>query len=377
LIPERAAVVKRIFALAAAGYGQKTTVRLLIREKVPAFGPAGHWNASYLGTMLKDRRAVGEFQPRRKRDRTPHGPPIPNYYPAAVTEAEWLAARAGAAQRFRKRGRVGHHLNVFAGLLKNARFGDSYYCAATAASERHGPSRVLLMNSAGREGRCKCYTFPFATFEPAMLSMLAEVDPREVLGREDGPDEVLALAGELAGVQAKKEEIEAELLNGDVAALAKVLRQLEERERDLSAKLAEVRQKAAVPLKDCWGEAKSLLEAIADAPDPTDAKLRLRSVLRQVIAEVWLLVVPRGSDRLCVAQVFFPQGDKVRHYIIYHRPPRANNWGRQEGRWTVRSFVDAGLKADALDLRKREHARRLEKALTRADLFSDPNDAVP
>jgi hypothetical protein len=207
-----------------------------------------------------------------------------------------------------------------------------------------------------------------------MLSMLAEVDPREVLGSDDGPDEVLALSGELAGVGGKKEEIEAELLNGDVAALAKVLRQLEARERDLSATLAEARQKAAVPLKDCWGEAKSLLEAIADAPDPTDAKLRLRSVLRQVIAEVWLLVVPRGSDRLCVAQVFFAQGDKVRHYLIHHRPPRANNWRRQEGKWTVRSFVDAELKADTLDLRKREHARRLEKALTLADPFSDPND---
>src|SRR5262249_33728408 len=68
LIPERATVVKHIFALAATGYGQKLIARRLINEKVPAFGPAGHWNATYVGFVLKDRRALGEFQPRRKRD---------------------------------------------------------------------------------------------------------------------------------------------------------------------------------------------------------------------------------------------------------------------------------------------------------------------
>jgi DNA invertase Pin-like site-specific DNA recombinase len=233
LIRDRAAVVRRIFKLAAAGYGHKMTVGVLIREGVPSFGPAGHWNASYVGAILKDRRAVGEFQPRRRRDRKPEGPPIADYYPAAVTEEEFYAARAGAAQRRNKRGRAGSHINVFAGLLKNALAGDSYYCAVRVPPRGSSLRPIVMINSGGHEGRVPTRTFPFATFEPAMLSMLAEVDPREVLGSDDGPDEVLALTGELAGVRAKKEEIEAELLNGDVAALAKVLRQLEARERDL------------------------------------------------------------------------------------------------------------------------------------------------
>jgi DNA invertase Pin-like site-specific DNA recombinase len=366
LIPERAIVVERIFELAAAGYGQKLTVRKLIKDKVPPFGPAGHWNGSYVASILRDRRAVGEFQPRRKRDRKPAGPPISNYYPAAVTETEWLAARAGATQRRNKRGRTGKYVNPFAGLLKNAHEGDSYYCATQSASHGRGAKRLILINSGAHEGRAKCYSFPFDTFEKAMLSLLAEVDPRDVLRRDNGPDEVTTLQADVLGVEAKIGEIEAELLNGDVSALAKVLRVLEERKRGLADKLSEARQRAAVPMRNSWRETKNLLAALADAPDPTETKLRLRSALRRVIEEIWILVVPRGHDRLAAVQVFFAEGGRRRDYLILHRPPKANNWGRQDGGWWARSL--ASVAPANLDLRRSKDARSLEAALSKVDL---------
>jgi DNA invertase Pin-like site-specific DNA recombinase len=367
LIPERAAVVRRIFQLAAAGYGQRLTTVTLIRENVPSFVPAGHWSGSYIASILKDRRALGEFQPRRKRDRSPQGPPIPNYYPVVVTEAEWLAARAGAVQRRNKRGRTTNRVNVFAGLLKNARHGDSYFCSARSASNGRGSTRVLLINTAGQDGRVPSCSFPFDTFEKAMLSMLAEVDPCEVLGQDDGPDEVVVLSGELAGVEARIGELETELLNGDVAALAKVLRQLEVQKRDLADKLAEARIRSVKPLGDTWGEAQSLLAALASAPDPVDAKLRLRSALRRLIDEVWMLVVARGHDRLCAVQVFFAEGGTRRDYIILHCPARGNHKKMHEERWYVRSLKVAITPGD-MDLRKREDAEALAKALESLDL---------
>jgi DNA invertase Pin-like site-specific DNA recombinase len=97
LIPERAAVVKRIFHMAANGYGRKMIAARLIRDKVPPMGWAGHWNGSYIWTILNDGRARGQYQPRRVSDRKPDGEPVPNYFPAAVTEDEWLAAQAGTA----------------------------------------------------------------------------------------------------------------------------------------------------------------------------------------------------------------------------------------------------------------------------------------
>jgi DNA invertase Pin-like site-specific DNA recombinase len=364
LIGDRAAVIKRIFQLAAAGYGQKLTAARLAAENVPVIGRAPHWNGSYVGTILRDRRALGEFQPRFKRTRKPDGPAIANYFPAAVTEAEWLAARAGARERLKKRGRTGpKHVNAFAGLLRNARDGDSYYCAVLSASGGRGTAPRVLVNSRARDGDRPLYSFPYATFERAVLSRLAEVDPREVLGQEDTPDEVQVLSGELAGVEAKIGEFEAELLNGDVAALAKVLRHLEGRKRDLTAELAEARQRAATPLGESWGEAQGLLAALENAPDPRDARLRLRSALRRVISEIWLLVVPVGKYRLAAVQIFFSESDKHRDYIILHVPKMSNGKASRPGDWFVKSFASTGLPADALDLRKRQHAARLAKLL--------------
>src|SRR5205814_9984639 len=90
---------------------------------------------------------------------------IPGYYPAAVTEAEWLAARAGAARRRVMPGATGKHVNVFAGLLHNARDGDSYFC--TTRPHQH-PQKVrvqcrVLINGASEGRGAKCWSCPYTS----------------------------------------------------------------------------------------------------------------------------------------------------------------------------------------------------------------------
>ena len=367
LIPDRAAVVKRIFHLAAAGYGRKMIARLFIREGVPPMGTAGHWNGSYIGDIMGDRRVLGEFQPKYSRDNSPDGAPIPNYYPAVVTGDEWHAARAAVAQRRTKRGRVGTQVNVFAGLLKNARDGGSYLARTQQPARGQTAKYRVLINRSVLEGRGNGYTFPFATFEPAVLGLLAEINPHEILNGDAGPDETLALAGRLAHVEARIAELEAELLKGDVAALARVLRQLEEQKRELAEQLAVAREKAAHPLSEAWGEAQTLIGALASAADPEDARIRLRSALRRMVDSIWLLVVPRGHDRLAAVQIWFADGKRHRDYLILHRPPRSNGKARKEGGWWARSLASV-VKPGDLDLRKPAHAARLEKALAAVDV---------
>jgi hypothetical protein len=311
LIPTAARAVRRAYALATAGYGAGAIAKRLTADGVPALGGSGRWVRSYVAGILKDRRALGEYQP-RKSDGTPDGDVIGGYYPAVVGERDWLAARAGADQRRKRPGRSGEFVNVFAGLLRNARDGDAYWMVQR--NWRGTGRRRVLMNQAASEGRSPSYSFPFETFEAALLSLLAEVDPRDVLGRDDGPDEVAVLSGEHARVEAKIAELEAELLRGDVAAVARVLRQQEERKRQLAGDLDQARRRAARPLGEVWGDCKSLVAALGEAPDPGDARLRLRSALRRVIESVWLLVVPRGRDRLLAAQVWFAGGDRCRSY---------------------------------------------------------------
>src|SRR6185437_10812040 len=110
LIPERAAVVRRIHQMAANGYGLVRIVSTLDKEKVPAFGEldikpgrkrsqfSGRWTKPYVALLLRDRRVIGELQP-YKIDDTLDGPPIPNYYPPAVSEEEFLLSRAAQQKR--------------------------------------------------------------------------------------------------------------------------------------------------------------------------------------------------------------------------------------------------------------------------------------
>jgi hypothetical protein len=363
LIPDRAKLIRCIFRLSAGGYGAALIVKRLTAEGVPPIGASGRWTRSYVGLILKDRRALGEFQP-RKGDGSPDGEPIQGYYPAAVTEQEFFAARAGAGSRRQKPGRAGNRVELFSGLLRNARDGDSYYVATRTDGGKH--TRVLL-NANAAEGRATCWSFPLATFEAAVLGLLAEIDPHEILNGDDGPDETLALAGQLASVEAKIGELEAELLKGDVAALARVLRQLEEQKRDLASRLAEAREAAAHPLSEAWGECRSLLDALDAAPDPKDARLRLRSALRRIVEEIRILVIPRGRDRLAAVQFWFAGGERQRNYLILHRPPKANGAAREEGSWEARSLADM-VRPGNFDLRNPEHAADLEKALLAADL---------
>jgi DNA invertase Pin-like site-specific DNA recombinase len=360
-IPERALVLKHIFALAAAGYGYVAILRRLNEEKVPPFGKnivhegrkrgafAGHWTLPYLARLLNDRRVCGEYQPCGRR-RKPEGPPIAGFYPVVITEEEyWLAQRARDGRK-KAAPRQGKLANLFSGLLRNARNGETYI----AASKR---TRVLV-SYGSQEGRSPAWSFPLPIFETAIRRQLKEIDAHSILNGDTGPDETIVLAGQLASVEAKIAEFEAQLLEGDVAALARVLRRLEDDKATLASRLAEARQKAAHPLSEAWGEMQSIPEELTE-----DQRIRYRAALRRIVDSIWLLVVPRGRDRICAAQVFFAPGKRVRHYLIHHRA--AGN--HRPGSWSVRSLATIHKGAD-FDLRRCENVREMEKWLATEDL---------
>jgi DNA invertase Pin-like site-specific DNA recombinase len=384
LIPGPTAALKRVFELSAAGYGQQCLIMKLTEERVPPFGyrtasrkgkrkgNPDQWSRGYVAKLLKDRRTIGEFQPCEMKDgkRVPSGPPIKGYYPAALTEDEFNAARAGCAQRRLYRGPRGKHVNVFSGLVWSALDGESYFATAGLVSRKGGKAtwQRILKNTASLQGRAKCRTFPFATFEAAVLSMLSEVDPHEILNGDQRPDETTALKAELDGVEAELADVAAFMDGkGFSATIGQRVVALEARKAGLAEKLAEARERAAHPLSETWGEAQGLLALLGSAPDPQDARLRLRAALRRIVDKIVLLVLPRGADRLAAVQVWFAGGKRCRDYLILHRPPRANQSARTEGGWWARSFADV-IKGKGVDLRRPEDARKVEALLAAVDL---------
>jgi DNA invertase Pin-like site-specific DNA recombinase len=365
LIHSKAQAVRTIFNLAVSGYGQLAIAKKLNSEGVPPIGDSAKWQRSYIGLILSDRRAVGEFQP-RKATGEPDGEPIAGYYPSVVTEKKFWNVRAGAAQRRDKPGRTStHRVNVFSGLLRHSRDGDTFMLNCRCARSDRKASLVLI-NNRSAEGSTTCHSFPFLPFERSLLQKLAEIDPKEVLGQSEGADEVLALSGELASVEGMIAELEHELEAGvEVAAVVRVLRKKEERKRELLDALASAKQQAANPLSEAWGECVSLASVIDQAADQDDARIRLRSVLRRVVSEIWCLFIRDGRTRLAAVQIYFVGGGR-RELFIYFRPPVAGRT-RNGDAWAVegetRVISARDFPETEFDLRNPAVAQVVEKTL--------------
>jgi DNA invertase Pin-like site-specific DNA recombinase len=375
LIPDRAAVVGRIFKLAASGYGIPSIIKKFTAEGVPCFGGRarnGGWTRSYIGIILKDRRALGELQP--KEGGVAAGPPIPDYYPAVVTEEEFNAARGGAEQRRTNPGRLGSsRINLFAGLLKHARDGDGYMMVPRLSKTNGRLNRKfqVLINSHADQGAGRCYSFPYDLFEEAILTHLKEINPHDILNGDHAPDEVMALAGEFATVETELAEATAFMeANGFSPTIGKRITALEARKDELADRLRVARQKAEHPLSETWGEAQSLMASLKAATDQEDARLRLRSALRSMAECIMLLVVPQGQQRLAAVQIWFAGGRRCRTYLLLYSPAHKNAQSdyRPAVCWPCSTV---GIVTEGkLDLRKPDHAARLEKALLALDLSS-------
>lgn len=121
-IPERAAIVTRIFEETAAGFGKHHIARNLNRDGIETFGRSGAWHASYIQKILRSTAVLGEFQPSMKPrggERQPVGDIVPNYYPAVIATDLFDRARASMAGRSRQVGGRGRRLtNLFSGMAQ-------------------------------------------------------------------------------------------------------------------------------------------------------------------------------------------------------------------------------------------------------------------
>ncbi|MFO0823658.1 MAG: recombinase family protein [Gemmataceae bacterium] len=401
LIPKAADAVRRVYELARNGYGHQAIAKKLTDDKVPPITKNGIWIRSYVAGILADRRAVGELQP-KKRDGSLDGEPIPNYYPAVVTEQEWLAARSGASTRRRpgttKAPANGSIHNLLAGLITDARNGGSYY-AVQRCDGRYPPKsgdwpRVLI-NTKSVEGLVPCVSFPLEPFERALLSRVRwGVDPKEVLGEASQPSDATALAAEYELVTADIAKLEAELNRDgveDIPSVVRVLAKKEARKKELADKLAVARAAEATPVSAAWGEFQSLYDVAENAPDRDDARTRLRSALRRIVSRVWLLAVPCGRTRLGAVRVQFAGGEDCRDFFIVYTPRRDNGRSSAPESLKVASFAkratlavgDDGqtVQSPSLDIREPEQAAQLATVLERfkgdlIELADDPRTPV-
>jgi DNA invertase Pin-like site-specific DNA recombinase len=248
--PEKAATVQRIYAMTLAGAGEHKIAATLQCEGIPVLGKGKHWHRSTVSKVLRNPAVIGSLIPGQIRyadglryhDKEA---PIPNAFPAVISEADWLAVRA--LKDGRLRGARGRHagksaVHLLAGLAKCPCCG-SALIRVNKGSSRKGGLPKLVCSAAKAKAGCRYVSVRVTDVEEAMLrdwgalfvsipadDQTGELDTQhreleaEILGTEDHLDnvaetfrrhrlpttarEIARVEAELKGLRVRLEELD-------------------------------------------------------------------------------------------------------------------------------------------------------------------------
>jgi DNA invertase Pin-like site-specific DNA recombinase len=309
---KKAAVVRRVYELAATGMGQASIAETLNREEVPTFGDgkrkAAFWHKSYVTKLLESDAPSGTFTPHRlehidgKRTRVPEAAVL-NYFPPVIpTELlERVRSLSGAKPRHRTNSptaiatflastmRCGQCGSAMLRVNKGAKSGGRPYVVCSRA-------RAKAMNP-----RCTMPNMKLFPWELSVASYFAN-EARDV---PEGTNAELEV--ELAEVVARRSVVDVELEQltenlGRVKASARVaqritrheaeLAELERRSKDLWKRLAETSSRLVsrnmTELKDHFtAELDALPELTPDALEGLD-RVKANALIRRAVDRIVL-----------------------------------------------------------------------------------------
>lgn len=216
LIPERVEVVKEIIKLSKGGFGASVIIKLFNKRKIPNFSNTTRgWGSSSILKILGSRALCGEFQMQHRVDGKiiPLGDPIPDYFPAIISQDEYFLLQNLRAERFKgnSRARKGNEVpNLFSGIAKCGYCGSTMIMLANAKNDRRVPKRrkFLACDGARRGHGCYGVQWEYTEFETSVLTFCRGIDFEAVLGNtsNNAKQIVLSLREQIASTTAEIEE---------------------------------------------------------------------------------------------------------------------------------------------------------------------------
>ena len=189
--PERAEIVRLIFSLAETmGYG--SIARYLNQSKVEPFSEKSNgWQSSTICKIISSPTVVGTYQPRTiqhvrseggvvRRTNT-DGLPIPNYYPAVVTQEVFDRVQLLKSTRATAHpGRKGRYVtNLFTHVAKCGLCKGSMVLVQKGRTQKGGTN--LVCSIARRGAGCEYRSFPYEALESSFLNYCQNIDLSEIV----------------------------------------------------------------------------------------------------------------------------------------------------------------------------------------------------
>lgn len=292
LVPEAAALVQRIFAMARRGRGCGAIARVLRDEGVGPLGRCGRWVPDSIRYLLRGRQAMGEFQPciyvngRPK----PEGPPIPGYYPAAVTEEEWAQTQAAMDRRMVTGGRPAvATFNLFTGLIRDA---DSGLRLALKSGTKGG-TRHNYLQTGTIAGSLRV---EYGALERCILDTLAVLRPADVLDPSSATDEreqrIATLTGRMTALDHRQQQLQTAAADPDqdAAAILPVLATVSKERAETARQLETLKLESLTGRGEALTEAQTLAQLRDDAEGAEREEInhRIRAALPSVVSEIWV-----------------------------------------------------------------------------------------
>ncbi len=344
LIPERVAIVKRIFAMCIKGKGCRQIAATLNKEGVAPF--ARIWEVSAIRRLLRSRSVMGEYQPkvRDEKGRRNAGDCVPDYYPQVIDlETFWRAQGILESRNVLKvRGREGKGVaNLFTGLLWCAEDGSSMQYKYTTAGK-------YLNSENAHNGKAKGNGFKYPIFEESVLMFLKDYISLESDDKTARTKEREALEARLSACDARLKRTQVTMATTDDAdvhaAMAEVLAQQTRQRKALQLSLDRAKAEEQANPREELKAAKSVILAYYEAMEreeklggmldalkkatrkkhtpetkALEAKIRaehwgdlrahIKIKLRALITEIWVLVRAEGwRSKTALVEIYFKEG---------------------------------------------------------------------
>ncbi|MEM9277780.1 MAG: recombinase family protein [Pseudomonadota bacterium] len=306
VLRDKSKIVKRIFQLAADGYGNSRIAKRFNTEGVPTLGRSKGWYTSTIDKTLKNRAVLGEFQPHKlvDRKRVPEGDPIPGYFPKIIDET--LFYEVEAARQLRKisgSGRKGKfNSNLFSGIAKCG------YCGAPMqyVDKGKGPKggQYLVCSDAQRGLPCINKGWRYKDFEELFLTYVEELDLKKILaGKQDNTelkaleDRLVILKGELSSKQEEQERVYQLFIDGGSSSdfVASKLSDIGTQITELENQISQIGERIEIARSQDINQSKSsehlaqLLNALkTEDGNLEDLRTRLSASIKSIVTSLEL-----------------------------------------------------------------------------------------
>ncbi|KQO06927.1 recombinase family protein [Sphingomonas sp. Leaf242] len=304
--PARVGVVERIFTLYASGVAKVAIARILNGDSVPTFRGGDGWGASSVKALIDSRAVIGEYQHKsRAQDRT-FGDPIPNYFPAIISNQLWQEAHAPRSGHKREgRGRSILVRNLFADIARCESCGAKMYFLRkprkkSGTDDAYLQCATYFMNKTNADGSPRCTDKMMWHYRPIVDALLDTLLASALDDQHFSNDaEIAAINARMADQRRVVEDLGTQLDNmaGNMAgSLSERLRvrfdALEKQEADAKTDLVNLEEQMAIargkvdPAIHVKRVAAIRGEIDQDNDDGLKARITIKNALNGLIAKM-------------------------------------------------------------------------------------------